>query len=83
MGFCVVIKIRVPFSILPLRLTGVGLASGYILALTDLVVEPMGPAGLQIGFIIGLTSAAIMMMLRMRFLQRLPSAINSCKPASR
>ncbi|EPG0698090.1 hypothetical protein ACSW6L_005062, partial [Escherichia coli] len=27
------------------------------------------------GFIIGLTSAAIMMMLRMRFLQRLPSAI--------
>ncbi|MDH8233570.1 MATE family efflux transporter, partial [Klebsiella pneumoniae] len=49
--------------------------SGYILALTDLVVEPMGPAGFWIGFIIGLTSAAIMMMLRMRFLQRLPSAI--------
>jgi len=35
----------------------------------------MGPAGFWIGFIIGLTSAAIMMMLRMRFLQRLPSAI--------
>jgi thiosulfate reductase cytochrome b subunit len=52
-----------------------GLPSGYILALTDLVVEPMGPAGFWIGFIIGLTSAAIMMMLRMRFLQRLPSAI--------
>ena len=47
-----------------------GLPSGYILALTDLVVEPMGPAGFWIGFIIGLTSAAIMMMLRMRFLQR-------------
>lgn len=41
-----------------------GLPSGYILALTDLVVEPMGPAGFWIGFIIGLTSAAIMMMLR-------------------
>lgn len=52
-----------------------GLPSGYILALTDLVVEPMGSAGFWIGFIIGLTSAAIMMMLRMRFLQRLPSAI--------
>ncbi|EZC22865.1 hypothetical protein BY74_11745 [Escherichia coli O157:H7 str. K2845] len=52
-----------------------GLPSGYILALTDLVVEPMGPAGFWIGFIIGLTSAAIMMMLRMRYLQRLPSAI--------
>ncbi|MGQ7148045.1 hypothetical protein ACUOA8_57185, partial [Escherichia sp. SS-MK2] len=33
------------------------------------------PAGFWIGFIIGLTSAAIMMMLRMRFLQRLPSVI--------
>ena len=32
-------------------------------------------AGFWIGFIIGLTSAAIMMMLRMRYLQRLPSAI--------
>ncbi len=27
------------------------------------------------GFIIGLTSAAIMMMLRMRFLQRQPTAV--------
>ncbi len=27
-----------------------GLPSGYILALTDLVVEPMGPAGFWIGF---------------------------------
>ncbi|MNN72811.1 Multidrug resistance protein MdtK [compost metagenome] len=52
-----------------------GLPSGYILALTDLVVERMGPAGFWIGFIIGLTSAAVMMMLRMRYLQRQPSAI--------
>ncbi|RJT27923.1 MdtK family multidrug efflux MATE transporter [Buttiauxella izardii] len=50
-----------------------GLPSGYILALTDWVVEPMGPAGFWTGFIIGLTSAAIMMMLRMRWLQRQPS----------
>ncbi|WBM72434.1 MdtK family multidrug efflux MATE transporter [Buttiauxella sp. WJP83] len=50
-----------------------GLPSGYILALTDWVVAPMGPAGFWTGFIIGLTSAAIMMMLRMRMLQRQPS----------
>ena len=52
-----------------------GLPSGYILALTDLVVDRMGPAGFWLGFIIGLTSAAIMMMLRMRFLQRQPASI--------
>lgn len=52
-----------------------GLPSGYVLALTDLVVEPMGPAGFWMGFIIGLTSAAILMMLRMRFLQRQPAAV--------
>ncbi|SFT61528.1 multidrug resistance protein, MATE family [Kosakonia arachidis] len=51
-----------------------GLPSGYILALTDLVVPRMGPAGFWMGFIIGLTSAAILMMLRMRFLQRQTSA---------
>lgn len=50
-----------------------GLPSGYILALTDLVVPRMGPAGFWMGFIIGLTCAAILMMLRMRFIQRQPS----------
>lgn len=52
-----------------------GLPSGYILALTDLVVEPMGPAGFWTGFIIGLTSAAVMMVWRMRFLQHQSSAV--------
>ncbi len=52
-----------------------GLPSGYLLALTDMIVPRMGPAGFWCGFIIGLTSAAIMMMLRMRFLQRQPSSI--------
>jgi MATE family multidrug resistance protein len=51
-----------------------GLPSGYVLALTDLVVDRMGPAGFWVGFIIGLTSAAVLMMLRMRYLQRQPSA---------
>ncbi|MDY0970940.1 MdtK family multidrug efflux MATE transporter [Siccibacter turicensis] len=52
-----------------------GLPSGYILALTDWVVPPMGPAGFWMGFIIGLTSAAVLMMTRMRFLQRQPHAV--------
>ncbi|WP_338564790.1 MATE family efflux transporter [Erwinia sp. E_sp_W01_6] len=52
-----------------------GLPSGYILALTDWVVPPMGPAGFWTGFIIGLTSAAVMMVWRMRRLQRQPSEV--------
>lgn len=51
-----------------------GLPCGYTLALTDAVVPRMGPAGFWIGFIIGLTCAAILMMLRMRWLQRQPPA---------
>lgn len=50
-----------------------GLPSGYVLALTDLVVDRMGPAGFWTGFIIGLTAAAILMMLRVRWLQRQPA----------
>ncbi|WP_213989636.1 MATE family efflux transporter [Sodalis sp. dw_96] len=49
-----------------------GLPCGYILALTDYAVPAMGPSGFWIGFIIGLTSAAIMMSMRIRWLQRQP-----------
>lgn len=52
-----------------------GLPSGYILALTDWVVPPMGPSGFWTGFIIGLTSAAVMMVWRMRRLQRQSSEV--------
>lgn len=54
---------------------GVRSTQRYILALTDLVVDRMGPAGFWMGFIIGLTSAAVLMMLRMRYLQRQPSSV--------
>ncbi|MCO7261398.1 MATE family efflux transporter [Dickeya zeae] len=47
-----------------------GLPSGYMLALTDIVVPRMGPAGFWWGFIIGLTSSATMMVLRIRWVQR-------------
>lgn len=49
-----------------------GLPSGYLLAMTDHWVPRMGPAGFWCGFIIGLTAAAIMMVLRIRYLQRQP-----------
>ncbi len=50
----------------------IGLPSGYLLALTNWIVAPMGPAGFWCGFILGLTSAAIMMLWRIRRLQKLP-----------
>lgn len=52
-----------------------GLPSGYLLALTDYIVPAMGPSGFWFGFIIGLTFAAIMMVLRMRWLQRQSPAL--------
>ncbi|MCI4186611.1 MATE family efflux transporter [Dickeya dianthicola] len=47
-----------------------GLPSGYALALTDILVPRIGPAGFWWGFIIGLTSSATMMVLRIRWVQR-------------
>ncbi|CCG87188.1 MATE family efflux transporter [Erwinia piriflorinigrans] len=52
-----------------------GLPFGYLLGMTDLVLPAMGPAGFWIGFIIGLTSAAIMMIWRIRRLQREPETM--------
>lgn len=51
----------------------IGLPVGYTLALTDAIVPRMGPAGFWTGFIIGLTASAIMMMSRMRWLQKQPT----------
>ncbi|URQ62408.1 MATE family efflux transporter [Pantoea alhagi] len=53
----------------------VGLPSGYLLALTSWIVPPMGPAGFWCGFILGLTSAAVMMLWRIRRLQKLPAEL--------
>ena len=43
--------------------------------MTDWVVPRLGPAGFWCGFIIGLTSAAIMMLWRIRRLQQLPAQV--------
>jgi len=52
-----------------------GLPTGYLLGMTDWIVPAMGPAGFWCGFIIGLTSSAVMMIWRMRRLQRLPAEV--------
>ncbi|MGD8172683.1 MATE family efflux transporter [Vibrio sp. TRT 21S02] len=49
-----------------------GLPCGYILGMTDWIVEPMGAHGFWYGFIIGLSSAAIMLGLRLRWMHRQP-----------
>jgi len=43
-----------------------GLPSGYLLGLTDWLVKPMGPQGFWLGFLIGLSAAALMLIIRLR-----------------
>lgn len=47
-----------------------GLPAGYVLAATDIIVDRMGVYGYWIGFIIGLTSAAIMLSVRLRWMHK-------------
>ena len=53
----------------------VGLPVGYILGLTDLVMEPIGAAGFWIGIILGLAVAAFLLIARMVYLQKQPTEI--------
>ncbi|QJC37230.1 MATE family efflux transporter [Enterobacteriaceae endosymbiont of Donacia thalassina] len=43
---------------------------GYILSFTNLITHPMGPSGFWIGFIIGLTTGAILIILRIIKIQK-------------
>ncbi|MGY3013791.1 multidrug resistance protein, MATE family [Ewingella americana] len=52
-----------------------GLPIGYTLGLTDWVVPRMGPSGFWWGFIIGLTFAAAMVSLRIRWIQNQSSFV--------
>lgn len=45
-----------------------GLPMGYVLGRTDWIVEPMGAQGFWIGFIIGLSSAALLLGVRLRWM---------------
>jgi MATE family multidrug resistance protein len=48
----------------------VGLSVGLILGLTSWVIEPIGPYGFWIGFISGLTAAAIFLAWRLKVVQK-------------
>ena len=50
----------------------IGFSLGYVLALTDLIVEPMGPEGFWLGIIVGLSTAAVLLITTVR--RRLASA---------
>ena len=53
----------------------VGLPIGYILGLTDLVIQPIGAAGFWIGIILGLAVAAFLLIGRMIYIQKQPQDI--------
>ena len=61
---------RMIFFITMLAYWGLGLPTGVILGLTDWVCPKMGPAGFWIGFIVGLTSAALLFGIRLRLIFR-------------
>lgn len=48
----------------------VGLSIGLILGLTNWVIEPIGPYGFWIGFISGLTTAAVFLAWRLAIIQK-------------
>lgn len=53
----------------------VGLPIGYILGLTDLIIQPIGAAGFWIGIILGLAVAAFLLIGRMIYIQKQPQDI--------
>ncbi|RQW63597.1 MATE family efflux transporter [Vibrio viridaestus] len=50
---------------------GVGLPVGYILGMTNWVISPMGAKGFWIGFIAGLSTAAVLLGLRLKVIFKL------------
>ncbi|MNS31987.1 Multidrug resistance protein NorM [compost metagenome] len=62
---------------------GMGLPTGMILGLTDWVVPRMGPQGFWVGFIVGLTGAALMLGARLRFIYGRFASPEACTTLSR
>ena len=58
---------------------GIALPLGYILGLTDWLVEPMGPHGLWIGLVSALTIGAILLSIRLKTIIRrtLPPSVEA------
>ncbi len=53
----------------------VGLPIGYILGMTDWIVEPMGAYGFWIGFILGLSTAAVLLGVRLLWMHKQPNEV--------
>ncbi len=51
---------------------GIGLTTGVVLAMTDWIVPAMSAQGFWIGFIVGLTAAAFMLTIRLKYVQNKP-----------
>ncbi|WP_342058439.1 MATE family efflux transporter [Aeromonas sp. OTU364] len=62
---------------------GMGLPTGMILGLTDWVVPRMGPQGFWVGFIVGLTGAALMLGTRLRLIYGRFASPEACTALSR
>ncbi|WP_454009262.1 MATE family efflux transporter [Aeromonas sp. Marseille-Q7275] len=62
---------------------GMGLPTGMILGLTDWVVPRMGPQGFWVGFIVGLTGAALMLGARLRLIYGRFASPEACTTLSR
>ncbi|PMH44937.1 MATE family efflux transporter [Vibrio sp. 10N.286.49.B3] len=53
----------------------IGLPLGYVLAVTDMITNPMGAQGFWIGFIVGLSSAALMLGIRLHWMHKQPDNV--------
>ncbi|HBT58210.1 MATE family efflux transporter [Halopseudomonas aestusnigri] len=63
---------RLPMLLTMIAYWLIGLPTGYVLGLTDWLGPARGPAGFWIGLIVGLSSAALFLGLRLRAVSRKP-----------
>ncbi len=70
---------QVPMAMILVACWGIALPLGYILGLTDWLVEPMGPHGLWIGLVSALTIGAILLSIRLKTIIRrtLPPSVEA------
>ena len=61
---------RVPMIMVLIACWGVALPLGYVLGLTDIIVNAMGPEGLWIGLVTALSIVAVLFTMRLRTISR-------------
>ncbi len=71
---------RVTFIITIVAYWGIGLPLGYVLGLTDLLMPRLGVAGFWVGFIAGLSSAAVLLNIRLYRISRRPLRLPGTQP---